>query len=76
LQRNKTGKCNLGDCILTLIFPISLLLPGIFEFYSLFFRIPEVYLFIYITCQARTQTFLEGGANLVWQGVWVQGEAR
>ena len=26
LQRKETGKCNLGDCILTLIFPISLLL--------------------------------------------------
>jgi hypothetical protein len=25
LQRKETGKCNLGDCILTLIFPISLL---------------------------------------------------
>jgi hypothetical protein len=28
LQRKETEKCNLGDCILTLIFLISLLLPG------------------------------------------------
>jgi hypothetical protein len=40
----------------------------IFEFYSLFFRIPEVYLFICITCQARTQTFLEGVRILFGKG--------